>query len=129
MTGALQTAIQTKLESLSGLDSTNVFYVRAKHSTDYPYLVWQGITETPELDSINKHEMDIIQLTLRGTDAHVSTIKTWLDTLKSSFEWTTISVTGWTNIQIKPMTGTPLNVLNDVWQTTKDYQLWNYAAR
>ena len=125
MTQALIDAIQTKLESLSGLDSTNVFYLRADQDDQYTRIVFRGIIEESDrMDGNDKQDLDRIQITLHGKDG--SALQVLYETIRDGMDWTTLTVSGWTNIEVKPLTGTPTQLFGDVFQMTKDYQLLNY---
>lgn len=127
MTQALINALQTKLESLSGLNSTNVFYLRSDQDDQYERVVFRGITEeSGRMDGYDKQEVDRIQITLYGKDS--SALQALYETIKDGLDWAILTVIGWTNIEVRPLTGTPATPFGDVFQITKDYQLFNYKA-
>lgn len=125
MREALETALQSSLEAnFSGL----VSYGEVPDNVMYPYLVWYGIANENPLDSVNFHEQTQIQVDLRGNVR--AELMTEAEAVKDALMWQTLSVTGWTNIEIRPiLPEVPVTRFGDIWRVIQNYRLWIYRSR
>lgn len=60
--------IYTQLQTVTGLSSSNIYYLQARQNTDLPYCVFQLVNSPFSRDTVTDFETNYIQFALYGTD-------------------------------------------------------------
>lgn len=125
----LRDGIEDMLHTVSGITDSNEFYVEETLNAEYPYVVWQGIDDAFDLDSVYKHEPQRVQFTFRGIDE--DGMADLVEALKSTFDQGqgSITVTGYNAIDIRRLLSVPTQKFGKVFQRSIDYRFYLTKAR
>jgi hypothetical protein len=129
MIPALRDGIKTLMYTVDGISTENGFYLEIPDNASYPYVAFYGIEENFDLDSVNRHEPNTVQFTFRGDDE--DTMNDLVETFKDTFDQgqNSISVTGYTCIDIRRLLSVPVQRFGDIYQRTLDYEFYIYETR
>lgn len=130
MDTALKTGIITLAETVTGLDSTNLFYSAATHSKSYPYCVFFGVDNAHSYDGGTQSETYHVQFTFYWTSA--SALSTTVEDFKSKFDLlpSSLTVAGYSVIDIRRSLHIPAQMTpENVWQEILEYSIEINKAR
>ena len=129
MIPALRDGIETLLQTVTGVNADNEYYLQEDLKAEYPYVVWQGIDSEFDLDAKNKHEPQRVQFTFRGIDE--DGMGTVIEAFKLVFDQGngSITVAGYDVIDIRRLLSVPTQVFNKIFQRSIDYKFYLIKAR
>lgn len=97
---ALITKFSTKVDNAYVALYTDVsgrmYNTWAPQGTVFPYIIFQDITGTPDVNFTHKHEEYLYQFSLFSAESSVSEIGKMYEDLDSLFDGCTLSISGWT---------------------------------
>lgn len=129
---AVDAAIKTKFTTKVG-DSYPALYTDvngrmyntwAPQQTVYPYILYQDITGTPDINFTHNHRELLYQFSLFSAEASISEIGKMEEDLLSLFEGCTLSVTDWTfTFMQEEQTRGPDRDEDKIWMVTTDFRI------
>ena len=126
MINQLKTGIYNKATT-AGSFNTGIggrfYFEEAPQGAMFPFCSFHFITQTHSIDSATSFEYPVVQFNLYSKTSGSTEIGNLEQYLRDSFDYASLTVTGYSNVLTKPYTINRLPKTNDqeVWQTTVSY--------
>ena len=108
---------------LAGNDLKNIlsgmFFEKAPQGQTYPYGVYHLTSNRPNWTYTEDMRNFIIDFNLYDNSSSSTNINSAYEELKKLYDWTTLSVTGWSSIYMK----------RELDNLTRDNDIWNYFVQ
>ena len=125
----VRTGIKTLFDTTNDFStamSGGLWYDESKPNNDFPYCVYSFLGDKPiyyfAASNPDKGEDILVQFTIFDK-GNVKNISKYDGYLRALFDWSAISVTGYTLMEMRRDTTIPAFKVDDVWQITVTYRI------
>jgi len=128
------TNVGTGIKTLFGTSNTfhtamtgGLWYSESKPDNDFPYCVYSFLGDKPMYwmaDANPDEGEDILcQFTIFDKSSSPININKYEDYLRTLYDWSAVSVTGYTLMEMRRDNTVPAFRIDDIWQTTITYRI------
>lgn len=100
-----------------------LYLVEAPQDPTYPYAVTQEVSSVPSYTFDTEMQNILVQLTIYSKEILATEITSLTGYARDLFDWTSLSLTNWTSIYVRPDLITPLTKEDGIWMQTIQYRI------